>query len=306
MKKSYDIIGDIHGCAEELEALLLRIGYADMGGIYKHPERQAIFLGDFIDRGPNQKGVLDIVRPMIETKEALAVMGNHEFNAICYATEGEEGYIRPHTNKNTKQHKAFLDEFPFGSDEHHDVITWFKTLPVYLDLEDIGIVHACWCEKSFKAIESFLNADKTIFDAAYLEYANDMSHVYIALERILKGPEYSLPPEIHFHDKDGHKRTNCRVRWWKDSHLPTSQRLEFPEADLTEDQRQSLNSRKIPDVFNVPEKPTFIGHYWLQGIPKPLSKKVVCVDYSVAKGGTMTAYQWNGENEISENNFVSI
>ena len=56
----------------------------------------------------------------------------------------------------------------------------------------------------------------------------------------------------------------------------------------------------------MPAKPVFIGHYWLQGTPKPLSKKVVCVDYSVAKGGTMTAYQWDGELEASEDNFVSI
>jgi len=56
----------------------------------------------------------------------------------------------------------------------------------------------------------------------------------------------------------------------------------------------------------MPEKPVFIGCYWLQGTPKPLSKKVVCVDYSVVKGGTMTAYQWNGENEISEKDFIPI
>jgi len=49
----YDLIGDIHGHADALERLLTKLGYAPRRGCYRHPERQAIFLGDFIDRGPN-------------------------------------------------------------------------------------------------------------------------------------------------------------------------------------------------------------------------------------------------------------
>jgi len=48
----YDLIGDIHGYAAELEALLKALGYERRGGAYRHSERKAIFLGDFIDRGP--------------------------------------------------------------------------------------------------------------------------------------------------------------------------------------------------------------------------------------------------------------
>jgi len=48
----YDLIGDIHGYACELEALLDKLGYRDSNGVFAHPNRRAIFLGDFIDRGP--------------------------------------------------------------------------------------------------------------------------------------------------------------------------------------------------------------------------------------------------------------
>ena len=51
---AYDIIGDIHGQADKLEALLRTLGYRDTAGAWRHPERQAIFVGDFIDRGPAQ------------------------------------------------------------------------------------------------------------------------------------------------------------------------------------------------------------------------------------------------------------
>ena len=48
----YDLIGDIHGHADALQQLLGNLGYTQQKGGYRHPERRAIFLGDFIDRGP--------------------------------------------------------------------------------------------------------------------------------------------------------------------------------------------------------------------------------------------------------------
>lgn len=66
-KQHYDIIGDIHGQADELTQLLTRLGYEEQDGIYRHRERKVIFLGDFIDRGKRQQGVLAIVRPMIDS-----------------------------------------------------------------------------------------------------------------------------------------------------------------------------------------------------------------------------------------------
>ncbi|MEU8028223.1 polynucleotide kinase-phosphatase [Streptomyces sp. NPDC049099] len=71
----FDIIGDIHGCSAELEALLAKLGYTD--GV--HPEgRTAVFVGDLVDRGPDTPGVLRRVMSMVETGNALCVPGNHE------------------------------------------------------------------------------------------------------------------------------------------------------------------------------------------------------------------------------------
>ncbi|NJP53632.1 polynucleotide kinase-phosphatase [Streptomyces sp. SBST2-5] len=71
----FDIIGDIHGCSGELEALLGKLGYAD--GV--HPEgRTAVFVGDLVDRGPDSPGVLRRVMGMVKSGNALCVPGNHE------------------------------------------------------------------------------------------------------------------------------------------------------------------------------------------------------------------------------------
>ncbi|MFG2998756.1 polynucleotide kinase-phosphatase [Streptomyces sp. NPDC048340] len=71
----FDIIGDIHGCASELETLLGKLGYED--GV--HPEgRTAVFVGDLVDRGPDSPGVLRRVMGMVKSGNALCVPGNHE------------------------------------------------------------------------------------------------------------------------------------------------------------------------------------------------------------------------------------
>ncbi|MFD5861297.1 polynucleotide kinase-phosphatase [Streptomyces chartreusis] len=71
----FDIVGDIHGCASELETLLGTLGYRD--GV--HPDgRTAVFVGDLVDRGPDSPGVLRRVMSMVKSGNALCVPGNHE------------------------------------------------------------------------------------------------------------------------------------------------------------------------------------------------------------------------------------
>ena len=97
---NYDVIGDIHGHADALEALLGHLGYRQNGGAWRHPERQALFVGDFIDRGPQQRESVDLVRRMVDAGSAQAIMGNHEFNAIGWFLPDPEcpgEYLRKHT-----------------------------------------------------------------------------------------------------------------------------------------------------------------------------------------------------------------
>jgi len=80
----FDVIGDVHGCLAELEALLATLGYTidrDQAGRpigARHHARRAIFLGDLVDRGPDTPGVLRLVMGMVAAGHALAVLGNHE------------------------------------------------------------------------------------------------------------------------------------------------------------------------------------------------------------------------------------
>jgi protein phosphatase len=83
----FDIIGDVHGCADELQALLEKLGYlVGWRDDTAHREvtvtppagRRAVFLGDLVDRGPNSPDVLRIVMSMVKAETALCVLGNHD------------------------------------------------------------------------------------------------------------------------------------------------------------------------------------------------------------------------------------
>ncbi|MFK7987462.1 MAG: metallophosphoesterase [Sandaracinaceae bacterium] len=80
----FDIIGDVHGCADELRALLAALGYAlDEHDVHIHPGgRRALFLGDLVDRGPDAVGALRIAMRMVDAGRALCIEGNHEAKLI--------------------------------------------------------------------------------------------------------------------------------------------------------------------------------------------------------------------------------
>jgi len=81
----FDIIGDVHGCADELESLLESLGYVRDGeGVFQHIERTAVFVGDLVDRGPRVADTLDIVQRMVEAGKALCVRGNHDDKVLRY------------------------------------------------------------------------------------------------------------------------------------------------------------------------------------------------------------------------------
>ena len=86
----YDVIGDVHGHADKLVGLLRELGYRETDGAWRHSERQAVFVGDLVDRGKQQRETVRIARSMVDAGSAQIVLGNHEFNAIAYATWDEE------------------------------------------------------------------------------------------------------------------------------------------------------------------------------------------------------------------------
>jgi len=79
----FDIIGDVHGCYDELVELLVKLGYKDNGLTWVHPEgRKAVFVGDLVDRGPKTPEVLKLVMAMTSSGNAYCVPGNHDIKLM--------------------------------------------------------------------------------------------------------------------------------------------------------------------------------------------------------------------------------
>lgn len=312
---SYDIIGDIHGHARTLAALLEKLGYSRNGGAFGHPRRKVIFLGDFIDRGPHQRETLDIVKPMVETGAALSVMGNHEFNAVAFATDSGQGdHLRPRNEKNCQQHAAFLHEYPADSRDYREIIDWFRTLPLWLDLGDIRIVHACWTPQLIARISQ--EFDGARLTSHLLRQASTRGRwEYEAVETLLKGKEIPLPEGHYFHDAYGTKRHHIRIRWWSRTER-TYRGIYLGSPDwATQIPDDEIQGDHVID-YDHREAPVFLGHYWLSGTPKRLESNVACLGYSVAKKsggdtgvepkGKLAAYRWNGEQILRDDAFVYV
>ena len=108
-----------------------------------YPSRKIVFVGDFIDRGPDNLGALLIAKATVEAGNGFAVMGNHEYNAIAYHTSKEAGgYFREHSDKNQKQHEAVVKQL--SCYQLCEAIDWFRTLPVALDRENESKEPSFW------------------------------------------------------------------------------------------------------------------------------------------------------------------
>lgn len=293
---NFDFVGDIHGHAEALEALLRQLGYSERNGAWRHPSRTMGFVGDFIDRGPEQLRVIDMVRRMLDAGSAIAVSGNHEANASALATEDPDRrgrYLRIRGSKNMHQHQVFLDAVGLDSPLHRELVTWFKSLPLWLDLGEVRVVHACWHPEMIDVLKPYVDANNCPTEDGFYAINKRDTPAYWAAETLLKGVEVPLPAGMSFFDKDGVERTKTRTRWWDKSAMT------FRAAAIVEGDPERLPETALPAEAVVPgidDTPIMIGHYWLRADqPYLTSEKVACLDFSVAKGGFLCSYAFDGE-----------
>ncbi len=143
----FDIIGDIHGCGDELEQLLHALGYAktaaaDGSLVYAHPQgRKAVFLGDLVDRGPRILDTVRIVQGMVRAGVALCVPGNHDMK-LLRKLRGKDVRVTHGLDRTL----AEIDALPEGvrGSFVREVIDFFDALISHYVLDDgkLVVVHA--------------------------------------------------------------------------------------------------------------------------------------------------------------------
>ena len=312
----YDIIADVHGRHDKLVALMARLGYDHDGiGFVPPAGRQALFLGDLIDTKPGHelaggvRATLHAVKAMHGRGHALVLMGNHELNAVCYHTRGTTTeWLRNHGEKNEAMHQGTLDDFPGHQNPASEWRTvwmpWLKRLPMFLDLGGIRAVHACWHPEHLALLEG-----KTLEDDDFLHAAaNKATPEGEAIEAILKGIEVPLPEPHGFHDHTGTWRTDIRARWWE---APADgiycRDLVFPADDQIKDWPVPPAAAAMFQPYLEDAPPVFVGHYFKPADSplQPERHNIAVLDHSAATGGPLVAYRWNGEQEITPQNYIT-
>ena len=303
-----DFIGDTHGAYGHLTRLLERLGYRrgdDWG--WSHPGgRRVVFLGDYVDRGDEIREVLETVRAMVESGDAYAIAGNHEFNFIAWHTfrsEGSTKRCRPE-HKRSQLQKS-LDQLGEAAGEW---VEWMRQLPPWWACGNLRAIHACWVEsEALELMELWRDAGGWSEDL--VRRASDSSNrEFHLVERVMKGVELRLPPGVTI--TTGAERTvrhRARIAWWSapEEERPMGDQLVPPLAVPTPPLGESAAAWPNPDELG--DRLVFCGHYWLTDErPRLRSPQVACLDYSVAQGGKLCAYRHDGERELSEQKMVWV
>lgn len=294
----HDIIPDIHGQAEKLRGALTNLGYRELKGAWRHsdPNRSCVFLGDFIDRGPQNAAVIDIVRRMIDAGSARAIMGNHELNAIHFHTLNPETGLplRERSVKNYRQHDSFLTEFAIDDPATKDAINWMRTLPLFLEINGFRAVHACWDEARIAALKSSTSKG-VLSEEQLLQAAHPGSELFDWVEATTKGPEHPLPDGYTITDKDGTVRSKVRLKWWQQNATSWAD-IAISVPNISELPLTAPPEGVLATTYRSDARPVFFGHYWLEGKPRLQSANALCLDYSAGKEGPLVTYTFDGSD----------
>ncbi len=258
-----DLIGDIHGELDAMEAVLGHLDYRPDGS---HADgRRMVFLGDLIDRGPDSPGVVRRIAEFADRGRASTVLGNHDLNALAGLRKRENTWLFGH---GPSPH-----EKPVASDRERDeILAFLGAQPLAMERDDLRVVHACWHAAALREVASAPGPAEAMANhrARIRErYAGepDCTAVNLAhqnenpMKLITSGPEVRAPAPFF---AGGKVRHEARHPWWET----------YDDA--------------IPVVF---------GHYWripLSALQKddgllscyPLHSMLgrgaaICIDYSV-------------------------
>lgn len=274
----YVVIPDVHADLERLRTTMASAGFAPhQNGFRSENGQKAIFLGDLIDNGPQNREVIESVRATVDDGEAMCLMGNHELNAIMM----HNGF-REKSDKNLAQHTAFLREFRFDDEDTREVIRWFTSLPLRVQVGDVRAAHAFWGDDEILSplTRTTQNGSLTLFDVGLLpDLAAQASGIASEILDVTKGPEVRLPPgDFGFADHYGKWRTEGRMRWWgnqpetwEDAMISLHGERRLPPGRPSAD----IISRAYPSHSPL----LFIGHYKMKGEVSPVAQNVVCLDF---------------------------
>ena len=234
---SLDVVGDVHGERDALQALLAQLGY-DADGY--HPQgRTLVFLGDLCDRGPDSVGVILQVQRMAEAGRAVCVLGNHELNVLRGDAKDGSGWFFDARLEADSRYLPFIRP---RESERQQILTFLRGLPLALERADLRVVHAAW-------------------QAAKIDIARQVtdSHAHEVYE------DYHVKVEAMLRQDGRYQRYLEAKRQWRAELEDESTRVPFLDAiaDYDEANQEGNPIRVLTSgVERRGVKPFFSSHKW--------------------------------------------
>ncbi len=307
----YDVIGDVHGCADALVQLLTQMGYSQKNQVWQHPDRKVVFVGDILDRGPKIREAMAIVKRMVDAHQAYMVLGNHEYNAIIYSVMSKHTItprLQRYYRRLGRHLKQTLIDYRYHANEWKELIRWLRELPICLEFKNFRVVHACWdSQRIGQALQ--VNGGRVMSDDDFLSQSlKPATEPNRVVERLLKGTDMVLPEGQTIVGSDGIQRNRFRTKFWSESPQTYADVIFQPDKLPDSLMARPLTSEDHKQLitYSAQERPVFVGHYWCQGEPKIIRHNLACLDYSAVKNGLLVAYRIGKESRLNNQSFVWV
>ena len=178
-------------------------------------------------------------------------------------------------------------------------------LPLFLETESFRVAHACWDDAHIRAFVAHYQQAKINEEMMHQPLS---SLARQTIEILTRGANMSLPGGEKMTGGDGFTRGSFRAKFWHENPEVYGDLVFQPDPLPEHIHHHPLTDeeRKWSARYRAHERPLFVGHYWCQGKPKPISKNIACVDYSAINGGKLVAYRMGQEAQLDEANFVWV
>lgn len=256
----FDVIGDIHGCGDELEELLQSLGYVHGGGehgVYSHPEgRKVIFLGDLSDRGPRSLDSAILAMNMVENGHALFVPGNHDRKLVRFL-KGAKVMVAHGMETTAAELSALTDADRARFSRRFT--SFYDGAPPYLVIDEGRLVAAhAGIEESMIGRLSRRIVDFTLFGDPTGEYTpegrpirRDWAMEYRGSALVTYG--HTPVPQPEFINNTANLDQGCCFGGWLTA-------LRYPERQFVQVRaRKPYYTASIPDWLVVSNQPTLGG-----------------------------------------------
>jgi len=250
---------------------------------------------------------MKMVRKMVENGNALAILGNHELNALIVHAKNKKGApLVKSPRKNFLSVFKTMEEFSSKNEEWESHMKWLRSLPFFIETDGLRFVHACWSNDAIAYMKENLPSGKIKKKVIKALYKKPDSELSRNIWLVTKGVYFTMPGNLKIKNNKGVTPQSFRTRWWEKPAGKTFNELSF-------ESKYSLPEYTVPEQllpiyypYEDSEPLLFFGHYCRGNGPVIVKSNLCCLDSCVTSKKVLTAYCWQGEKKLKEEHVVQV